>query len=227
MAALILLSHLGLQRLIGIVSLGLGIFAVVTLFLGLNLRVAAVTDRDDFIGYAVALRARLFACIVAMALAVGGMALAGATSAELLAVSLLVSARIPDQISDAATGFYLRDGRQSRLSGSFLVRGIATLGVVALAWVWGWSVLALGAGMLVAATIATIGYDLLPERGRHAGGPRHSIIALIRSTWRISPYPALDLLHVNSLRFALVRRPTPLFTASSHSHRPLHTVSDP
>ena len=213
MAVLILLSHLGLQRLIGIYAVGLGVFAVATLFLGFNLRVAVSTDREQAIGFGAAISARTIACLVALPLAIGSMALMQPSPEELLVASLLVAARLPDQLSDVIIGFYLRGSRRAPISRSFLVRGLVALAVVGLAWWLGWSVGFLAVAMVVSVSIAAVAVDVVPEWLRQdgrAGGS--SIRQLLRETWAISPYPALDSLHLNSLRFALVMVTGPAFT---------------
>lgn len=211
MAVLIFLSHQGLQRLVGVFSLGLGVFAVATLFLGLNLRVAISTDREDAIGFRTALQARLLACLVAWPLAVATMAFVGAPQHELIAAALLVGARIPDQLSDVIAGFYVRDDRQRRISRSFMMRGSFAIAAVAVTWGLGATLPTLGLLALLAAVGATLVSDIVPERRRHVGKPAKPLRDLIGRTWSISPYPALDSLHVNSLRFALAMVTGPAF----------------
>lgn len=211
MAVLILLSHMGLQRLVGIYSLGLGVFTVVTLLLGLNLRVAISTDRSEAIGLKAAVAARTIACFVALPLAIAAMWAASAGPGELAVSAMLLASRIPDQLSDVVTGFYLRDNRQALISRSFMLRGSVTVAVVALSWILGWTVLTMAGLMLAAAGIVTLGHDVLPETRLHRGEHSRPLSDLIRATRGISAYPALDSLHVNSLRFVLVATTGPAF----------------
>jgi len=211
MAVLIFLSHRGMQHLIGVYAFAIGVFAVATLVLGLNLRVAISTDRDKAIGYSAALRARSIACAVALPLAVVAMAATGATSAELAAATLLVAGRVPDQLSDVVIGFYLRDNRQRQIGRSFLLRGAAAIGAVAVAWVLSWSVLTMASVTLLSTSVAALAHDLLPGSSRYREEGGNALAVVVRSTWAISPYPALDALHVNSLRFTLVATTGPAF----------------
>ena len=205
MAVLILLSHMGLQRLIGMYAAGLGVFTVVTLFLGLNLRVALSTDRAGKIGLRTAVAARLIACLVALPMAVGSIALMNPSAQEFLAASLLVSARIPDQLSELVLGVYVRDDRRRAISRSYLYRGATAIAVVAAGWTLGWPVVTTAALMLAAPMAVTLAHDVWPEwsagSGSHEAG---SMAQLVRETSAISLYPALDSLHSNSLRFSLV-----------------------
>lgn len=212
MAVLIFLSHEGLQELVGVYAVGMGVFAVATMLLGLDLRVAVSTDRKDAIGFRTAIMARAIACAIALPAAAVSMALMTPGRGEFIVATVLVAARVADQLSDVVVGFYVRDSIRNAIARSFLFRGLAVLGAVCLAWILGWSVTAMAWTALAAVILASLAADLIPEARARACSPSgHSLSHLIRSTWKTSPYPALDTLHVNSLRFALVIVTGPAF----------------
>lgn len=212
----LMLSHQGQQRTVGVYSLGLGVFAILTLVLGFNLWLAIATDREHRIAAAPALALRLIACSLALPVAVAAMWRMAAGADELLLSSILVTQRVGDQLSEVVIGYYARDGRHNRIARSFFVRGAAAIAAAVGGWAVGAPLVTIALVMLAAVIAASMLADVVPlvrgdgRREKRTPAERLSMLGIIKLTGTISAYPALDSLHVNSFRFVLAIFVNPL-----------------
>lgn len=209
MLLMITLAAVHSLDLVGVFSLGLTVFSLVMVALGLNLRLAIAVDREDRIGIAPALAIRLGTALIVYLLALASMAIYAPAPETFMAAAVLLGGRIADQVVDVFYGFQQKQGRNVVLSGSFFARGVATCLLCLCMFVWRtdplvvilMGMLAYGAGSVL------LEVALFRGRWRNEGEARlgNAIGAVLRDekVRSFSAFPALDALHFSSFRLAV------------------------
>lgn len=192
---------------VGLFMLALAVFAPICLITGLNLRALLAVDEAKTIDIRIALRIR--ACSILTALMITGGIMALATegfSQQWLAILLLVATRAGDQSADVAAGWYQRSNRHARIGGSFAARGAFSL-VPFLIVLWLGGDLILAAALMLTSTL--VAHALIDLRPMLSTAPRHPAMTLrtfiqkMGSGIASAPYPLLDSIHANSLRYSV------------------------
>lgn len=193
--------------LVGVFSLGLTVFSLLMVALGLNLRLAIAVDREDSIGIAPALAIRVATGIAVYAVALVVMRLYAPRADTFLLAAILLGGRISDQVVDLFYGFQQKLGRNLFLSASFFVRGLMTCLFCLCLFLWRTHPLT----VVLAGTLVYCFGSLLLEaawfRGswRPAQRLREGIETLLRheNVRSFSTFPMFDALHFSSFRLAV------------------------
>ena len=200
------IANQGRLELLGVFTLGLGIFTPLCLLGSFNLRTLLAIDSEETIDFRAALTLRILVSVVS--LLITGLVIypVAGDRKDLFLVVTLVAVRISDQLSDIAVGHFQRNGTMGRIGSSFAVRGCAVFIPFA-------SVLLSGGGLSRAAACALGGslaasciFDLWPclrETDKSASSTITNLVKGLGTTIRTSPFPALDSLHTNTLRFGV------------------------
>lgn len=193
--------------LVGVFSLGLTVFSLLMVALGLNLRLAIAVDREDTIGIAPALAIRLATGIAVYAVALVVMRIYAPSADTFLLAAILLGGRISDQVVDLFYGFQQKLGRGLFLSASFFLRGLMTCLLCLCLFLW-------RAEPLTVVLVGTLAYglgSLLLEAAWFRGGwrgplrLREGVDALLRheNVRSFSTFPMFDALHFSSFRLAV------------------------
>lgn len=208
--ALTLASVVSLE-LVGVFYLGLTVFSLLMVALGLNLRVAIAVDREGRIAPAPALAIRLATSLAVYAAALVAMKLYAHDGHSFMLAACLIGARIADQMVDIFYGFHQKSGRTLLVSLSFAFRGLLTI-LLCLAL---WLPVAGLAETIVAGSLLYLVLSLLFEviwfRREPAADGSNGIGAVLRNehVQAFSLYPVFDTLHFSSFRLAVA----PVFDA--------------
>lgn len=112
--------------LVGVFTLGLTVFSLLMVALGLNLRLAIAVDHQERIRLLPALAVRLGTALAVYILALAAMKLYAPRFEVFVLAALLLGGRIADQLVDIFYGFQQQASRNLRLSASFFIRGLLT-----------------------------------------------------------------------------------------------------
>lgn len=205
---MIALVRFGGLELAGLFTLALAVFTPACLFTGLNLRSLIAVDNEHAIDIRTALVVRagsvisaLLLCAIVLYFAAGGL-----TANWLIAMGLIV-ARGADQSADVTMGWYQRNNRLQLIGRSYFARGAATIVPFGLVLLFGGSIALAALATLAANWVTHLAIDLRPIfRHRFESSPV-SPAQLVRSLGgglASAPYPFLDSLYFNSLRYGVV-----------------------
>ncbi len=195
-------------ELVGYLILGLGIYAPLCLAGGLNLRTLIAIDVKHELNLRDAFRLRAAAATFSFAIVATIFWLLTDSSLDLVILLCLTGTRIADQICDIAAGHYQRINNHSKIGISFGFRGVFTLLPFIGLLLFDWHVVIASALSFFGVLIITIILDVMPNL-RNLGQSKKldsGIVDLFKkfgkSNWS-APFPFLDSLHANSLRYAI------------------------
>ena len=195
--------------LVGVFYLGLTVFSLLMIALGLNLRVAIAVDDENRIAAVPALVIRLVTSLLVCAVALAAMKLYAHDAGSFGLAACLIGARIADQLVDIAYGFHQKSGRTILVSLSFAFRGVLT---VLLCLALFLKIAPVGETIAAGCALYLV-LSLLPELmwfRRDADGAGGVKAVLTSENVRsFSMYPVFDTLHFSSFRLAVA----PLFDA--------------
>lgn len=193
-------------KLAGLTILGLGIYAPIGLLLGFNLRNRIAVDANESFDKRSVLAFRLTMSAVALAVAGTFILLYAETFSSAITALFIVSTRLADQVSDAATGFYQRDEELWKIARSLWVRAIAQLIPFSLCLIVGLDVIfaAVAAGLLcVLSALVADGNALFKEVDRRPGSTSWQGLIAVKGKGMISTFfPFLDSIYANLLRYS-------------------------
>jgi O-antigen/teichoic acid export membrane protein len=208
-AVVLLLASNSMISLVGLLTLGLSVFAPICLVGGLNLRTLIAIDDSNSISIAVAIRLRFIFALFALAITVALLNIVSDNPEELIVVVALLGTRVADQLSDIAVGGFQRSGHHELIARSFAVRGAACAIPFGILWFLNGSVLVAAVASCLAALGATVVFDLRPQLTTTAacppdGGP--NLVDFFKGLGKslfTAPFPLLDSLHFNCFRYAI------------------------
>lgn len=208
-AVVLLLASKSMISLVGLLTLGLSIFAPLCLVGGLNLRTLIAIDDSNSISIAIAVRLRVIFTLLALTITVALLHIISDNPKDLMVVVALLGTRVADQLSDIAVGGFQRSGRHELIARSFAVRGFACSIPFALVWIPTGNLLVAAMASCVAAMGATAIFDLRPQLTKRSAFPMDNVPNLVdffkglgKSIFT-APFPLLDSLHFNGFRYAI------------------------
>lgn len=156
---LIILAKLGSPEKVGQLALALAITVPVFLFSQLHLRAVQATDaRNDF-HFPDYRGLRMITTLLALAVTVGIVGLAGYRRETALTILLVGLARAFESMSDVYWGVHQQNERMSRIAKSMMLRGTLSLAVVTpVIWATG-SVLWVAVGLALSGALIFLLYD--------------------------------------------------------------------
>jgi len=194
---------------VGVFSLGLTVFSLLMVALGLNMRLAIAVDREDRIAVLPALAIRFVTALGVFAAALATMSVYAPSSAAFLFGAVLLSGRISDQLVDIFYGFQQQQGRSLMVSASFFLRGMMTCLLSVGLFLWRSPPQAFVLAGTVTYCLVSILFEIALFRGRWrpvAGGRFLSSVTEVLQDERIrsvSTFPMFDALHFSSFRLAV------------------------
>lgn len=201
----IALARNGFMELLGLYYLGLGVFAPACLLVGLNLRNLIAVDADRQISILPALLIRFMAASFAV-LPTGAALFLFADTQNATVALILVAGRAADQIAELAVGFYQRENLHPKIGRSAMWRGMAAALPLVLVLYFSQSILIASLVSTLFTFVALWVVDIRELRRRAAQDDRQTIrqtLALLSGTFQSAPYPLLDSLFSNLLRYSV------------------------
>ena len=208
LAIVIILSALSELQMVGVLTLGLAIFAPLCLLGSFNLRTLIVLDKKGEIDLRVAFKLRILVAIVSLMLTGAVLAFVADEIGEWIAVLMIIATRIADHVSDVAIGYYQRVNDFLSVARSFVARGLTAVLPFSLVYVGVVGVETASVVAAVSALAVTLIGDVQPilrmtySGGQQTGGAVINLIRSLKDSVWSSPYPMLDSLHMNSFRYA-------------------------
>lgn len=204
----VVVSRTGGLNLVGLLVLGLGIFSPACLLMGLNLRALIAIDNTGSIDIINAIRVRFLSITIALVFTGAVLWMIGdGVWDDWLVIILLVASRASDQSADIAIGYYQRTNRPFRIGLSFSLRGVASILPFAITIYLTGNLVTSAIVNLAAMVFVHLLIDIVPiwrsAQRSHIGGLR-SFLGNLGMGLASAPYPFLDSLLINSLRYAVV-----------------------
>ena len=203
----VVVSRTGGLNLVGLLVLGLGIFSPACLLMGLNLRALIAIDNTGSIDIINAIRVRFLSITIALVFTGAVLWMIGdGVWDDWLVIILLVASRASDQSADIAIGYYQRTNRPFRIGLSFSLRGVASILPFAITIYLTGNLVTSAIVNLAAMVFVHLLIDIVPiwrsAQRSHIGGLR-SFLGNLGMGLASAPFPLLDSLFVNSLRYAV------------------------
>ena len=177
------LAKLGNPSIVGQFTLGLAISAPVFMFTNLQLRAVQATDVSAECGFANYFSLRLLSTLLGLALITAILPFSAATPAVRAVVLLVSLSKCFECMSDVTAGLLQREEQLKRVAISLMIRGVASVAVFSLAYVY-WRSLAVSIVAMSSVWLAVlVFYDMPNVRrliGRHAPFLRFEGAALRR-----------------------------------------------
>jgi len=199
------LARQGSLELLGLYTLGLAIYSPACLILGLNMRVIVAIDSNDKLHFLPAMKIRATTALVSLLPTIAFVCLYGNAEDSTVAVLLLLG-RFADQGSDLAVGFHQKHGLHNKIGTSLIARGIAC-GAPFAYFSYLYDSVALGAFASSVLTFVAFAIVDFHGAGKTDGAYQkqsvREFIFLIKDKMQSAPYPFLDSIFLNSLRYAV------------------------
>lgn len=203
------LTYNGQMKLLGLYTLGLAIYTPICLAGGLNLRNLLSIDTENKIQPHLAIIFRIIVATVAIPITSLALYVYDKGSELWIISTILIAARISDQVSDVCAGVYQKQSKYRIIGLSYALRGVANIIPFVLSILITSNLKVASISVLITTIISTFVIDAYPTilrsiKDEFAG--QNNIMDLFRSirpSILSSPFPLLDSLHMNSLRYAL------------------------
>lgn len=206
-SVILFLASLGNYSLVGLIVLGLAILAPLTLAGSLNLRTLLAIDSSRRLDIVAAIFVRSLMVSVSLMISLVTLFIVARDIGDALVASLVIATRLVDQVSDVAIGHYQRSASYHLIARSFAARGLSHSSTFFAVYVFTGSLTAAACLALIACAAAGYKFDIvsLLTRGREAssGDSKLAVLKSIGESIWTSPFPMLDSLHFNSLRFGV------------------------
>jgi O-antigen/teichoic acid export membrane protein len=206
------IAKLGTPTMLGQFSLALAITAPVYMLLNLELRTVQATDIHDEHSFGDYLGLRIITTVLATVVTFCIVLASGYASETSFLILMLALAKAPEALSDLAYGQFQKHSRMDRIGSSLVIKGFASLGGFATAFVLKSSLLWATASLLVIWTALFLFYDLpnlralLPQESREAWSIRpqwntQSLSKLVMISIPLGMVIMLNSLNINIPRY--------------------------
>lgn len=192
-------------HLVGLVMLGLSVYAPISLLTGFNLRNRVAVDAEEIYQKSEVFALRLLTSTAALFLT--GFLIFFYTDdvRSALVAFFFVATRLSDQLADVSVGFYQRDGELERIAKSLFFRSLSQ--VLPFIVVYSVDIDVLWASVVAAIlSLMTVMYiDGGLKGGMFAsvsGVTKPLFVGGVKASLQASVFPFLDSVYVNSLRYA-------------------------